>query len=104
MLGSLFERCIKRRAIKDTDPYDWEKGELPSSAQSEAMSMTQAQTKNERQMSADDAIPVVNPRRKSVSEIEQKPRKMESESPAASNPPVEIVRFSVFALKEKKII
>lgn len=24
MLASLFERCMKRRAIKETDPYDWE--------------------------------------------------------------------------------
>ncbi|CAH2267702.1 jg4720 [Pararge aegeria aegeria] len=25
MLGSLLERCCKRRGIRDTDPYDWEK-------------------------------------------------------------------------------
>lgn len=25
MLASLFERCMKRRGVKDTDPYDWEK-------------------------------------------------------------------------------
>lgn len=24
MLAGIFERCIKRRGIKDTDPYDWE--------------------------------------------------------------------------------
>lgn len=25
MLSSLFERCMKRRGVKETDPYDWEK-------------------------------------------------------------------------------
>ena len=25
MLTSLLERCCKRRGIRDTDPYDWEK-------------------------------------------------------------------------------
>lgn len=25
MLGTLFERCMKRRGVKETDPYDWEK-------------------------------------------------------------------------------
>lgn len=25
MLATLFERCMKRRGVKDTDPYDWEK-------------------------------------------------------------------------------
>lgn len=27
MLASLFERCLKRRGIKESDPYDWEKSE-----------------------------------------------------------------------------
>lgn len=27
MLSSLFERCMKRRGIKESDPYDWEKTE-----------------------------------------------------------------------------
>lgn len=27
MLASLFERCMKRRGIKESDPYDWEKSE-----------------------------------------------------------------------------
>lgn len=27
MLASLFERCMKRRGIKESDPYDWEKNE-----------------------------------------------------------------------------
>lgn len=25
MLATLFERCMKRRGVKDSDPYDWEK-------------------------------------------------------------------------------
>lgn len=25
MLSTLFERCMKRRGVKDSDPYDWEK-------------------------------------------------------------------------------
>lgn len=25
MLSTLFERCMKRRGVKETDPYDWEK-------------------------------------------------------------------------------
>lgn len=25
MLIGLFERCMKRRGVKETDPYDWEK-------------------------------------------------------------------------------
>jgi len=25
MLAGVFERCMKRRGVKDTDPYDWEK-------------------------------------------------------------------------------
>lgn len=30
MLGSLFERCMKRRGVKETDPYDWEKSDQPT--------------------------------------------------------------------------
>lgn len=25
MLSGIFERCMKRRGVKDSDPYDWEK-------------------------------------------------------------------------------
>lgn len=25
MLAGLFERCMKRRGVKESDPYDWEK-------------------------------------------------------------------------------
>lgn len=27
MLVTLFERCMKRRGVKETDPFDWEKVE-----------------------------------------------------------------------------
>ncbi|XP_045770864.1 tau-tubulin kinase homolog Asator isoform X2 [Maniola jurtina] len=30
MLASLLERCCKRRGIRDTDPYDWEKDTAPA--------------------------------------------------------------------------
>ncbi|XP_026734737.1 tau-tubulin kinase homolog Asator [Trichoplusia ni] len=30
MLGALLERCCKRRGIRDTDPYDWEKDAQPA--------------------------------------------------------------------------
>ncbi|XP_052738783.1 uncharacterized protein LOC112049654 [Bicyclus anynana] len=30
MLASLLERCCKRRGIRDTDPYDWEKDSAPA--------------------------------------------------------------------------
>ncbi|XP_047513657.1 tau-tubulin kinase homolog Asator isoform X2 [Pieris napi] len=32
MLAALLERCCKRRGIKDTDPYDWEKDSVPARA------------------------------------------------------------------------
>lgn len=32
MLSSLFERCMKRRGVKDSDPFDWEKPETISPA------------------------------------------------------------------------
>ena len=28
MLASLFDRCMKRRGVKESDPYDWEKSDL----------------------------------------------------------------------------
>lgn len=30
MLASLFDRCMKRRGVKESDPYDWEKVAVPS--------------------------------------------------------------------------
>ncbi|KAJ8916696.1 hypothetical protein NQ315_000341 [Exocentrus adspersus] len=41
MLISLFERCMKRRGVKETDPYDWEK---PPSATQQPDNQTAAQT------------------------------------------------------------
>lgn len=32
MLASLFERAMKRRAIKESDPYDWEKNDSQHSS------------------------------------------------------------------------
>ncbi|XP_055373380.1 uncharacterized protein DDB_G0283357 isoform X2 [Condylostylus longicornis] len=34
MLASLFERCMKRRGVKESDPYDWEKTDISSNANS----------------------------------------------------------------------
>lgn len=37
MLISLFERCMKRRGVKETDPYDWEK---PAQTDNQPVSQT----------------------------------------------------------------
>lgn len=34
MLAGVFERCMKRRGVKETDPYDWEKIASESNATS----------------------------------------------------------------------
>lgn len=41
MLSTLFERCMKRRGVKETDPYDWEKleGGVPVSNMSSQNNM-----------------------------------------------------------------
>ena len=40
MLANIFERCIKRRGIKETDPYDWEiQAALQQSSGSEAATL-----------------------------------------------------------------
>lgn len=33
MLISLFERCMKRRGVKESDPYDFEKTNITNSSQ-----------------------------------------------------------------------
>lgn len=38
MLIGLFERCMKRRGVKPTDPYDWEK--TPSSGDNVTVTQT----------------------------------------------------------------
>lgn len=50
MLGSLFERCMKRRGVKETDPYDWEKTEQPAnnSSGNQGNLASQIQLKNEQ--------------------------------------------------------
>lgn len=39
MLTGLFERCMKRRGVKESDPYDWEKTETASSGISQINSV-----------------------------------------------------------------
>lgn len=54
MLIGLFERCMKRRGVKESDPYDWEKVDTTSSTMasttitcSQSNQINQAQVKNE---------------------------------------------------------
>lgn len=49
MLGSLFERCMKRRGVKETDPYDWEKSDTPANNSGNQGNLTsQIQLKHEQ--------------------------------------------------------
>lgn len=49
MLGSLFERCMKRRGVKETDPYDWEKSDQPViNSGNQGNLASQIQLKNEQ--------------------------------------------------------
>lgn len=49
MLASLFERCMKRRGVKETDPYDWEKTETPAiNSGNQGNLASQIQLKNEQ--------------------------------------------------------
>ncbi|KAK2727888.1 tau-tubulin kinase homolog Asator-like isoform X2 [Artemia franciscana] len=42
MLAGVFERCMKRRGVKDSDPFDWEKiNQDPSAVTTSTMSTTQ---------------------------------------------------------------
>ncbi|XP_055857737.1 tau-tubulin kinase homolog Asator isoform X6 [Episyrphus balteatus] len=50
MLISLFERCMKRRGVKDSDPYDWEKTDVVGTGGATSTSQVNnvlVQTKNE---------------------------------------------------------
>ncbi|XP_017478660.1 PREDICTED: uncharacterized protein LOC108368303 isoform X5 [Rhagoletis zephyria] len=47
MLIGLFERCMKRRGVKESDPYDWEKIETVNATTSQNTSTLQMQGKNE---------------------------------------------------------
>lgn len=47
MLESLFERCMKRRGVKESDPYDWEKSDATGNSNSSQGNNVQMQAKNE---------------------------------------------------------
>lgn len=50
MLIGLFERCMKRRGVKECDPYDWEKVDTATATTitcSQSNQINQAQVKNE---------------------------------------------------------
>lgn len=50
MLIGLFERCMKRRGVKECDPYDWEKVDTATSTiitSSQSNQINQSQVKNE---------------------------------------------------------
>lgn len=47
MLAALFERCMKRRGVKESDPYDWEKTDaIANSNNTNQGNNLPAQTKN----------------------------------------------------------
>uniref|UniRef100_A0A0K8WLC6 Tau-tubulin kinase 1 n=2 Tax=Bactrocera latifrons TaxID=174628 RepID=A0A0K8WLC6_BACLA len=47
MLIGLFERCMKRRGVKDSDPYDWEKIDTVNATTSQPTNTVQILGKNE---------------------------------------------------------
>ncbi|XP_004518934.2 tau-tubulin kinase homolog Asator isoform X3 [Ceratitis capitata] len=47
MLIGLFERCMKRRGVKDSDPYDWEKIDTVNTTPSQVPNTVQVTSKNE---------------------------------------------------------
>lgn len=47
MLIGLFERCMKRRGVKDSDPYDWEKIDTVNATTSQTTNTVQVLGKNE---------------------------------------------------------
>lgn len=47
MLIGLFERCMKRRGVKESDPYDWEKVDTIGAGAATQSNNLQVQTKNE---------------------------------------------------------
>jgi tau tubulin kinase len=46
MLSSLFERCMKRRGVKESDPYDWEKPSQLQPAANQTNAANNIQTTN----------------------------------------------------------
>lgn len=93
MLASLFERCMKRRAIKETDPYDWEKTEQLSQINNQvncsSLLNSNAQAKND-QTNTNHALPQVTVQASNISSVEQKQRKIDSDmnNVAATTEPV----------------
>lgn len=87
MLASLFERCMKRRAIKESDPYDWEKTEQLSQINSQvncsSILNSNAQAKNDV-TNTNHAAPQVTVQASNVSSVEQKQRKIDSDMNAAA--------------------
>ncbi|XP_059609847.1 tau-tubulin kinase homolog Asator isoform X2 [Phlebotomus argentipes] len=47
MLASLFERCMKRRGVKEADPYDWEKADSVTGTTVITANSLQSQLRNE---------------------------------------------------------
>ena len=77
MLASLFDRCMKRRAIKETDPYDWEKSELAALNSLASVNMqNNVQVRNDH---GSNPIPHVTVGASSNSNREIKLRKMEDD-------------------------
>lgn len=93
MLASLFERCMKRRAIKETDPYDWEKTEQLSQINNQvncsSLLNSNAQAKNDV-TNTNHAVPQVTVQASNISSVEQKQRKIDSDmnNVAATTEPV----------------
>lgn len=93
MLASLFERCMKRRAIKETDPYDWEKTEQLSQINNQvncsSILNSNAQAKNDV-TNTNHAVPQVTVQASNISSAEQKQRKIDSDmnNVAATTEPV----------------
>lgn len=94
MLASLFERCMKRRAIKETDPYDWEKTEQLSQINNQvncsSILNSNAQAKNDVTNTNQHALPQVTVQASNISSVEQKQRKIDSDmnNVAATTEPV----------------
>uniref|UniRef100_A0A336LRB2 CSON001817 protein n=1 Tax=Culicoides sonorensis TaxID=179676 RepID=A0A336LRB2_CULSO len=62
MLASLFERCMKRRGVRETDPYDWEKLDQTSNANMANIAGNNMQIdiidKNEHQIHGNNITPM----------------------------------------------
>lgn len=94
MLASIFERCMKRRAIKEIDPYDWEKTEQLSQINNQvncsSILNSNAGAKNDVSNTNNHALPQVTVQASNISSVDQKNRKIDSEmnNLAATTEPV----------------